>query len=832
MSEQEDLKDFEEEPSKGEVIEPDQVILQGVSPDSNFGALLPKADLLPEQLGIIAVQHRPLFPHMVIPLVVEGDIYQKTLNQAQKEQDYVGIFLAKPQFDAEDPKVEHLHKVGVVARIAKVFAQDDHGSQVLLDVLERVTIVAPIEAGELMRAHVKYRRDQRIKVNDEIRAYSREILTNMKELIRLNPLIKEELNQFINQISIDDPSRLADFAATLTSAEKEELQQILAAEDIIDRLGKTLLLIKKELELSRLQAEISERIENRISEHQREFFLREQLKEIQKELGISKDEKAQLMEKLEARAKSLKFSEEARERFEEEMNKLSLLDVQSPEFNVSRNYLDWIVSLPWGVYSKENLSLERAERVLAEDHYGLEDIKERIVEFIATMILKKENSGTILCFVGPPGVGKTSIGKSIARAMGRKFFRFSVGGMRDEAEIKGHRRTYIGAMPGKFIQALKGSKYANPVIMLDEIDKIGNSFQGDPASALLEVLDPEQNHAFSDHYLDLAFDLSKVFFIATANQLDTIPPALLDRMEVLRLSGYIAQEKMHIAKRYLIPKQRKEHGLKGSQVAFADGAIRDIIDGYAREAGVRKLENMIQKICRKRATELVRGTEVKSNRIGVVEVKKYLKNPIYEEDEIHGEGKVGVVTGLAWTSLGGSILPVEANWVPSKAKGFQQTGQLGDVMVESSKIAYSFVNSAADRYGGNTDFFDDKLVHLHVPAGATPKDGPSAGVTMATVLISLIRNQPVIPKLGMTGELTLVGEVLPIGGLKEKVIASRRSGLKEIIIPWANKKDFIELPEHLKEGLTIHYAKHYDDVFKVAFAVKPKFPRINRRKAR
>ncbi|OGG98114.1 MAG: endopeptidase La, partial [Candidatus Lambdaproteobacteria bacterium RIFOXYD12_FULL_49_8] len=584
MSEQEDLKDFEEEPSKGEVIEPDQVILQGVSPDSNFGALLPKADLLPEQLGIIAVQHRPLFPHMVIPLVVEGDIYQKTLNQAQKEQDYVGIFLAKPQFDAEDPKVEHLHKVGVVARIAKVFAQDDHGSQVLLDVLERVTIVAPIEAGELMRAHVKYRRDQRIKVNDEIRAYSREILTNMKELIRLNPLIKEELNQFINQISIDDPSRLADFAATLTSAEKEELQQILAAEDIIDRLGKTLLLIKKELELSRLQAEISERIENRISEHQREFFLREQLKEIQKELGISKDEKAQLMEKLEARAKSLKFSEEARERFEEEMNKLSLLDVQSPEFNVSRNYLDWIVSLPWGVYSKENLSLERAERVLAEDHYGLEDIKERIVEFIATMILKKENSGTILCFVGPPGVGKTSIGKSIARAMGRKFFRFSVGGMRDEAEIKGHRRTYIGAMPGKFIQALKGSKYANPVIMLDEIDKIGNSFQGDPASALLEVLDPEQNHAFSDHYLDLAFDLSKVFFIATANQLDTIPPALLDRMEVLRLSGYIAQEKMHIAKRYLIPKQRKEHGLKGSQVAFADGAIRDIIDGYAREA--------------------------------------------------------------------------------------------------------------------------------------------------------------------------------------------------------------------------------------------------------
>jgi len=830
MSDRKDNSDFESsEPLDDDIISPDQVILD-VSSGDGYGDLIQKADFLPEQLGIIAVQHRPLFPHMVIPLVVEGDVYQQTLTEAQEGQGYVGIVLATNRFDSEDPQIEFLHKIGVVARIAKVFSEDSNGSQVLLDVLDRFRIVEPLETKKIMRARVEYIQPDRIKINDEIRAYSREILSNMKELIRLNPLIKEELNQFISQISMDDPSRLADFAATLTSAEKEDLQQILSTVSIIPRLGKTLLLIKKELELSRLQAEISQKIEDRISEHQREFFLREQLKEIQKELGLAKDEKTQIIEKLEQRAKKLTFSEEVREKFDEELAKLSLLDVQSPEFNVSRNYLDWIVALPWGIYSKENLSLEKAEAILSQDHYGLDDIKERIIEFIASMSLKQENAGTILCFVGPPGVGKTSIGKSIARSMGRKFYRFSVGGMRDEAEIKGHRRTYIGAMPGKFVQALKTSKYANPVIMLDEIDKIGNSFQGDPASALLEVLDPEQNHSFVDHYLDLPFDLSKVIFITTANQLDTIPPALLDRMEVLRLSGYIADEKLQIAKKFLIPKQRKAHGLKGSQIPFADGAIQKIVEGYAREAGVRKLENMIQKVCRKRATEIVRGEKLPSLRIGLQQVQKYLKNPIYEDDEIHGEGRPGVATGLAWTSLGGSILSLEANWILSKAKGFLQTGQLGDVMVESAKIAYSFVMANAHRYGGVTEFFDDKQIHLHVPAGATPKDGPSAGVTMATVLISLMLDLPLVPKLGMTGELTLIGEVLPIGGLREKMIASRRSGLQTIVVPAANKKDYLELPDHLKEDLTVHFASSYDDVFKIAFNRKPNLKPLSRRK--
>ncbi len=785
----------------------------------SFNEIMPKIESLPKQLGIIAVQHRPLFPHMVIPLVVEGDLYQKTIKHAQKnDPGYVGIVLSGPKFEADDPQVEHLCKVGVVARIVKVFSQNDDSSQLLLDVLERIQIVKPIKSkSSMMIAKVKYIKQEKVKINDETRAFCREILSNMKELINLNPLIKEELNQFISQISLDDPSRLADFAATLTSANKDELQTILETVPIINRLGKTLLLIKKELDLSRLQADISKRIEDRISENQRKFFLKEQLKEIRKELGLSKDEKTQELEKLKKRAAKLKFSEEARERFEEEMDKVALLDVQSPEFNVSRNYLDWITALPWGILSKDNLEIDKAERILNIDHYGLTDVKERILEFIATLKLKKDISGTILCFLGPPGVGKTSLGKSIARALNRKFFRFSVGGMRDEAEIKGHRRTYIGAMPGKFIQALKSTRYSNPVIMLDEIDKIGNSFQGDPASALLEVLDPEQNLAFVDHYLDVPFDLSKVVFITTANQLDTIPAALLDRMEVLRLPGYITREKMKIATKYLVPKQRKAHGLTASDFTVTEAAIRNIINGYAREAGVRNLENQIKKICRKVARKMVSEESRQKYAIGVPQVIEYLKNPIYEDDEILGEGKIGVVTGLAWTSMGGSILSIEATRMISERKGLKQTGQLGDVMVESSEIAYSYVNSVAEAFGADPEFFKQYFIHLHVPAGATPKDGPSAGVTMATALFSLLLDKPVIPRLGMTGELTLTGEVLPIGGLKEKIIASRRAGLTRIVIPAQNKKDYLELEDHLKEKIEVFYARKYQDVFKIAF---------------
>jgi ATP-dependent Lon protease len=784
-----------------------------------FSQLIPKIEILPDQLGIIAVQHRPLFPHMVIPLVVEGELYQKTLKIAQKsEPGYIGIVLSKESFDLEKPEIKNLYEYGVVARIAKVFSQDEKSSQVLLDVLERIRILKPVKTkSKIMLARVEYMKPKKIKINDEIRAYSREILTNMKELIQLNPLIKEELNQFVNQISLDDPSRLADFAATLTTAKRDELQSILSTTSILRRLGKTLLLIKKELELSKLQADISKRIEERISEHQREFFLKEQLKEIRKELGLSKDEKTQEFEKLEKKAKKLNFPKEAEERFREEMDKLSLLDIQSPEFNVSRSYLDWITSLPWGVFSNDNLDIKKARGILDADHYGLDDVKEIILEFIATLKLKKQISGTILCFVGPPGVGKTSVGKSIARALNRKFYRFSVGGMRDEAEIKGHRRTYIGALPGKFIQALKLTKSANPVIMLDEIDKIGNSYHGDPASALLEALDPDQNATFVDHYLDVPFDLSKILFIATANQLDSIPPALLDRMEIIRLSGYITKEKQKIARRFLIPKQRKAHGLTAKQFNITDPAVKKVINGYAREAGVRNLENLIKKICRKVAMEIVEENNDLKYNIGIEHIKKYLKSPTFEKDELLGEGKVGTTTGLAWTSMGGAVLTIESSRFISHQKGMKQTGQLGEVMVESTEIAFSYVVANVKKYGGDPEFFKKYFIHLHVPAGATPKDGPSAGVTMATALISSLLNKPVIPKLGMTGELTLIGEVLPIGGLKEKIIAARRSGLKQIIVPEQNRKDYVELPDHLKEKIEVFFAKTYDDVFKIAF---------------
>lgn len=821
MSNQDPNEEFEEELQDDELnddLDYDEVQRSIESEVIQQDVLLPAQDILPMQLGIIAVHHRPLFPHMVIPLVVEGNLYKTAIKAAnQTSPSYIGVVMAKDEYDPDEPNIDDLYEFGVAARIARVFSQEGDTVQVLLDVLGRIKIKDAVSHSPYMLAQVEHVEEIKIEITDEVRAFSREILSNMKELVKLNPLIKEELSQFISQINIEDPSRLADFAATLTSADKDELQDILEAIPIQPRLEKTLLLIKRELDLSRLQTKISKKIEERISEHQREFFLREQLKEIRKELGLSKDEKSQEIDKLIERAEKLKFSEEAREKFEEELNKLSLLDVQSPEFNVSRTYLDWMTVLPWGVYSKERLSLAKAEQILNQDHYGLEDIKERILEFIATMKMKRQVTGTILCFVGPPGVGKTSIGKSIARALNRPFYRFSVGGMRDEAEIKGHRRTYIGAMPGKFIQALKVTKKANPVIMLDEIDKIGSSYQGDPASALLEVLDPEQNVAFTDHYLDVPFDLSKVVFIATANQLDTIPAPLLDRMEVLRLSGYIAKEKLKIAKKYLVPKQREIHGLTSKNFQISDAAILKVVDGYAREAGVRNLENQIKKICRKVTTEIAKGSEQEKYSIGTKEVIKYLKSPIFDRDEIVGEGKPGVVTGLAWTSMGGAILSVEAIKMISDRKGFKQSGQLGDVMVESSEIAYSFVMANAEKFSGDIEFFKNHFVHLHVPAGATPKDGPSAGVTMATALFSLMMNKPVVPKLGMTGELTLSGDVLPIGGLKEKIIAARRAGLKKIIVPEANRKDYDELPDHLKEKLVVKFASVFDDVFKNAF---------------
>jgi ATP-dependent Lon protease len=551
-----------------------------------------------------------------------------------------------------------------------------------------------------------------------------------------------------------------------------------------------------------------------MTQQQREFFLREQLKAIQKELGIAKDDRTVDLELYRGRLKKLTLPPHAEKKIGEEMNKLSGLEHGSPEYTVTRNYLDWLSNLPWGKYTKDKLDLVRARKILDADHDGLDDVKERIIEFLAVGTLKGEVAGSILLLVGPPGVGKTSIGRSVARALGRKFYRFSVGGMRDEAEIKGHRRTYIGAMPGKFIQAIKEVESQNPVIMLDEVDKIGASYQGDPASALLEVLDPEQNSDFLDHYLDVRFDLSKTLFICTANQLDTIPAPLLDRMEVIRLSGYLMEEKLAIAKHHLWPKQIKKAGLKRGQVSITEAAVRHIVDGYAREAGVRQLEMNLGKVVRKGVVKIVRK-EAEKLHVTADMLAEYINEPPYIPEK--PQAGIGVVTGLAWTALGGATLTIEATKVHTLNRGFKLTGKLGEVMKESAEIAYSYISSHLKLYKADDKFFDEAFVHLHVPEGATPKDGPSAGITMATALLSLARNEKISRPLAMTGELTLTGQVLPVGGIREKVIAAKRVGIHELILPNANQPDFDRLPDYVKAGLSVSFVKHYKDVAKLVF---------------
>ncbi|MBW2688938.1 MAG: endopeptidase La [Deltaproteobacteria bacterium] len=790
-------------------------ITEIIEEHANEGGLVVAADTLPTGLPIIPLRPRPAFPGIMIPLVLNGEAQVVALHQAMEHQvQTIGLVMVR-DLDEEDG-VKNLHKIGVAAKIVKVLHTEKNAAHVLVNSLERFSIEDIHEKGSSLYARVRYHFATELSVNPELRAYSMAILSTLKELVQINPLYSEEIKLFLNRSSLDDPGRLADFAANLTSADGQQLQEILATFDVRKRIDKVLVLLKKELEVSRLQTKISKQIEDKVSAQQREFFLREQLKAIKSELGLEKEGKDTEIEKYQKRLKKLKFNEEAERAVEDEMEKLQLIEPTSPEYNVSRNYLDWLTILPWGVFSKDSYNIARARRVLDRDHYGLKDVKERILEFIAVGKMKGDISGSILCLIGPPGVGKTSIGHSIAEALGREFFRFSLGGMRDEAEIKGHRRTYIGAMPGKFIQAMKTVGTSNPVIMLDEVDKIGASFQGDPASALLEVLDPEQNGSFRDHYLDVPFDLSNVLFISTANQLDTIPRPLLDRMEMIRLSGYILEEKLEIAKRYLIPKALKSHGLVRSQVTIRKAALKQIIEGYAREAGVRNLEKQIKKIMRRATMAFAEDESLEKILVTRKNLEDYLEKPIFTADEIF-EGVPGVVTGLAWTSLGGVTLQIEATAVLAKAKGFKQTGQLGKVMVESSEIAYSYVMAHIADYGVEPEFFDQHFIHLHVPAGATPKDGPSAGITMATALVSMITGKTVKKKLAMTGELTLTGRVLPIGGVKEKTIAARRSGLKILIFPDDNRADFDDLPDYLKEGLEVHFVKTFNDVYQIVF---------------
>ena len=787
-----------------------------------------KKEPKPKELYVLPLQRRPFFPGMAAPVVVEAGPYYEILKKVSKAKSQtIGLVLTKSELaDTSNLTFDDLYEVGVMGRIMKVIPMEQGGAQVIFNMESRITIKKPTHEGEFLKAKVAYYEDDK-KFSEEIKAYSISIISTIKELLKLNPLFKEELQIFLSHSDFTEPGKLADFAAALTTASREDLQGVLETFEIHERIDKSLRLLKKELDISQLQFSISQKIDATINKSQREYFLREQLKTIKKELGLERDDKLVDREKYEQRISEREVPDDVMKVIDEELEKFSTLDVQSAEYSVSRGYLDWLTNVPWGMYSDENHDISKAQKILEQDHYGLKDIKERILEFISIGKLSGGLRGSIICLVGPPGVGKTSIGRSIARALNRKFYRFSVGGMRDEAEIKGHRRTYIGAMPGKVVQALKVTQTMNPVIMLDEVDKLGKSYQGDPASALLEVLDPEQNSTFLDHYLDVPCNLSDVLFILTANVLDSIPEPLLDRMDVMRLSGYIMQEKIAIAKKYLIPRNRKQMGLKASNVNFTTEGLRTVIEGYARESGVRGLEKQIKKILRKVAVQVVKDMKKRKRRhpheeesvyrINKHTVEDYLGKPEFTSDRFYKENPIGVSTGLAWTALGGATLYIEAIKVAADKTEMKLTGQAGDVMKESAQIAWSYLHSALHKYAPGFTFFEKAQVHIHIPEGATPKDGPSAGITMVTALLSLLLDTPVLEDLGMTGEITLTGRVLPIGGMKEKVVAAKRSGLKTVIFPKENLRDYDKLPEYIKQGLTFHFVEHFDEVFSIAF---------------
>ncbi len=792
-------------PMEGEIIESERA-------EGAEAPLLPGPALWPEDLYLLPLSEKPFFPAQTLPLLMNMEPWLETIKAiGDTPQHMVGLVLVKPE-DSDNAGRNDFYPLGTLVRMHHPVANDGK-IQFIAEGIRRFRIVEWLSDRPPYKVRVEYPNEPGRPDSEEIRAYAVAVINTIKELLPLNPLYSEELKFFLNRFSPNEPSLLTDFAATLTTAGKLELEEVLETLPLRRRMEKVLVLLKKELDVARLQSQIRSRMEEKMSQQQREFFLKEQLKTIQKELGLAKDDKTAELDAFKARLQKLTLPEAAKKRIDEEMGKFSVLETGSPEYAVSRNYLDWLTQLPWGIHTKDKLDLKRARRILDRDHDGLADVKDRIIEFLAVGTMKGEVSGSILLLMGPPGVGKTSIGRSIADALGRKFYRFSLGGMRDEAEIKGHRRTYIGAMPGKFIQAIKEAGSANPVVMLDEIDKVGQGYQGDPASALLEVLDPEQNGEFLDHYLDVRFDLSKVLFICTANQ-PTIPAPLLDRMEVIQLSGYITEEKVAIAKHHLWPKVMMRAGLQKGQVVLNEAAIRHVIEGYAREAGVRNLEKQLGRVARKAVVKILAGDPAPI-KVGVKEIEVYLDKPIFTREK--PQTGVGVVTGLAWTAMGGATLDVEATRVHTLNRGFRLTGQLGDVMKESAEIAYSYVAAHLKDYKADEKFFDTSFVHLHIPEGATPKDGPSAGITMATALLSLAKGQPVARPLAMTGELSLTGQVLPVGGIREKVIAARRVGLHELMLPQANKRDFDKLPDYIRAGLTVHFAHHYKDVARRVF---------------
>lgn len=774
--------------------------------------IIPADQLLPNKLFIIPLMGNPIFPGIFTPIMIESEDDIKIVEDAMNGDSLIGLVLLKDD-DQEEPGSKDLFRIGTAAKIVKKINLPDGGINIFISTLKRFKIKKFLKTVPPFSAAVTYL-DETYEENIEVKALTRSLISEMKMLSENNPLFSEEMR--LNMVNIDNPGKIADFITSILSIDRAEQQKILETLDIRERMEKVLVFISREQELLKIQKKISKQINEKIEKSQREYFLREELKAIKHELGMPTDSKSSEYLRFKEAIEKLPLEGEVKEQVEQELEKFSLMDPNSSEFVVTRNYIDTIISLPWELPEAEEFDLKNSLKILNKDHYGLENVKDRILEYLAVRKLKKDKKGSIICLVGAPGVGKTSVGKSIAGALNKKFFRFSVGGMRDEAEIKGHRRTYVGAMPGKIIQGLKIVKSADPVFMIDEIDKMGSSYQGDPSSALLEVLDPEQNIAFRDHYLDIPFDISNILFIATANTLDSVPRPLIDRMEIIRLSGYIDQEKTAIARKYLIPKTLKANGLTRSSVKYNKTVLIAIANRYAREAGMRNFEKALNKIHRKIAKEIVLDKKEVPFSITEENLDKYLGKPFFPEDAVKRATKPGMAVGLAWTNFGGDTLLIEAVHTPGKPV-FKLTGQMGSVMQESASIAYTHIKHIAGEYKIDLSFFDKNTIHLHIPEGATPKDGPSAGITMASTLLSLALGKVMKKDLAMTGELSLTGQVLPIGGLKEKTIAARRNGIKHIIIPSQNIKDLDEISENVKKGIKFYPVETMEEVIRNIF---------------
>ncbi len=768
------------------------------------------AEKIPELLPILPLFDAVLFPKMVLPLVVmQGDSVQ-LVDEAMAHNRIIGLVVSQKPEGKDTPGKEDLAGIGVSALILKMAKTQDNRAQLLVQGLSRFHIKSFEEGRPYMRARIESIKENEEKDN-ETEALMSNVLGQFSRIVELSPGLPPEIGQMAK--TVQEPGTLADMVASTINATPEEKQKVLELIDVKKRLQEVTRLLNHQVEILELGNKIQSQVKGDMDKSQREYYLRQQLKAIKEELG-EKDETQVEIEEYRTKIEEKNLPEEAKKEAERELERLSRMHPSSAEYTVASTYLDWITSLPWHSSTEDNLDIKKARKILDEDHFGLEKPKRRIIEFLAVRKLKPESKGPILCFAGPPGTGKTSLGQSIARALGRKFHRISLGGVRDEAEIRGHRRTYVGALPGRIIQGLRRSESNNPIFMLDEIDKVGSDFRGDPSSALLEVLDPEQNFSFTDHYLDVPFDLSKVMFITTANILDTIPPALRDRMEVLMLHGYTLDEKVKIANRYLIPRQREAHGLKAKQIKFSDGAVKQIIAGYTREAGLRNLEREIANVCRGVASKIAEG-KTNSVSIKVEDIHGYLGAIRFTSETKARVTTPGIATGLAWTPTGGELLFIEATAMKGK-KGLTLTGQLGDVMKESATAALSFIRSNSKSLGVDEEFFENHDLHIHVPAGAIPKDGPSAGVTMMTAITSLLMNKTINKDLAMTGEITLRGQVLPVGGIKEKVLAAHRAGIKTIILPDWNRKDLEDIPPKVQKDIRFHFVDKMQDVIKIA----------------